>query len=157
MDDSQATEKTKSARRKEEGRVDRISDQTKGLIDDIKEWIDLRVQLIQIDIEERIETVANEVLSTVVVAILIFLIVIFLLVGAALGLGPVLGHPAWGFLAVAGFMGLVTLAIHFIRPRVIKAPNLRSRKALPAPREKELAGVLSAASKENTDDHVETE
>lgn len=157
MDDTQATEKVQSGRRKEGGRVDRISDQTRGLIDDIKEWIDLRVQLVQIDMEERIESLANEVLSKVVIAILVFLIVIFLLIGAALGLGPIMGHPAWGFLAVAGIIGLMTLAVHLIKPRFVRGPNLRPQQTLPERSGKEIAGVLSASSQENTDDHVETD
>ncbi len=41
------------------GSIDRIADQTRGLVEDIKEWIDLKVHLVQLELEERFETLAN--------------------------------------------------------------------------------------------------
>ena len=164
-------EPTKSAKENRQsagsGRVDRLSDQTRGLMEDVKEWIDLRIQLIQVDLEDRIERIANELLSAVVVFVLLFLIIVFLLVGLALGLGPVLGHPAWGFVSVAGILVVMALIIHFIKPRFIKGPNLRPRSALPEGTKQGIAGVLSestdpdthrssdANTEEITDDHGE--
>ena len=69
--------------------MNRISDQTKGLVDDVKEWVDLRIKLLQIDIEERLETVANQAVSTVVVICLATASIFFGLVAAAIALGQV--------------------------------------------------------------------
>ncbi len=129
-----------------QGRLDRIADQTKGLVDDIKEWIDLKVQLVQMDLEEKFETMANQVLSTFVVILLAGVTVLFALVAASLGLGGWLGHPAWGFLAVTGILTLLTLAIHHARPRIIKAPKIWKKKELPAPEKKPIRGELPPAA-----------
>lgn len=124
------------------GRMDRIADNTRGLIEDVKEWIDLKVQLVQLEIEQKIETLANQVVSTFLVIVLAAVTALFILVAAALGLGQWLGHPAWGFLAVSGALGLVTILIHFRRPRLVKAPNILRKKALPESSNKAIKAEL---------------
>ena len=107
-----------------EGRMDRISDQTKGLVDDVKEWVDLRVKLVQIDLEERIETVANEALSTLLVVAVMAGALLFCLLAAAFGLGLLLNSTALGFTIVGMALAAAGWAIARFKPRLVG----RSRK-----------------------------
>lgn len=136
------------------GRMDRIADNTRGLIEDVKEWIDLKVQLVQLDLEEKIETLANQVLSTFLVIVLAAVTALFILVAGAFGLGQWLGHPAWGFLSVSGLLALVTILIHFRHPRLVKAPNILRKKTLPESRTKAVKAELPEVA---SHDHEATE
>jgi len=120
---------------KDSGRIDRIADQTKGLVEDIKEWVDLRVQLIQFELEEKFETVANQLLSTFLVLILAFITLMFALVAASLGIGKLLGDPLWGFLVVTGVLALATIIVRLARPKFISAPWTGSGKETKALKE----------------------
>lgn len=143
------------------GRLGRIAAESKGLVDDVKEWVELRVQLLQMEIEERIETVANQVISVIAVAVLALFTALFLLLGAAQFLGEWLGRDAWGYLVVGVVLALVTVFIHSSKPRFIKRlPDTGSNKnvkALPDQKESiqltETAPPTSAGAK--TDDSVE--
>lgn len=124
------------------GRIDRIADQTRALVEDIKEWIDLKVQLVQLELEERFETLANNILATILVVVLAFITLLFALIAGALALGNWLGDPLWGFLIVTGVLALLTVAVHLGRPRIVKAPWKKKRKALPAPKETTAAAQI---------------
>ena len=51
------------------GRVARISDQAKGLADDVKTWVELKLKLFELEIEERIEGLANRVVIGVIIVL----------------------------------------------------------------------------------------
>ena len=106
---------------REGGRMDRIADQTKGLFEDVKEWIDLKVQLVQLDLEEKFETIANQLLSALLVVVLAFMTLMFGLVAASLALGKVFGDPLWGFLATTAALAVITVIIRVVKPRMIRA------------------------------------
>lgn len=93
-----------------EGRnkVERIGRQTRGLFDDFTEWVELRLRLFQLDIQEKVRTKANEAVIKVAPFIVAALGGLFALVTAALFVGWWLGHPAWGFLVITGLLFLVT-------------------------------------------------
>ncbi len=124
------------------GRIDRIADQTRGLVEDIKEWIDLKVHLVQLELEERFETLANNILATVLVVVLAFITVLFALIAGALALGNWLGDPLWGFLIVTGVLALLTVAVHLGRPRIVKAPWKKKARELPASKETTAAAQI---------------
>lgn len=115
----------------------RIAGETKALVDDLREWVELRIQLVQVDIEERIEELGNRVVSMVLIAVLTTFAAAFLLHAAALGLAEWLGHPAWGYLTVGGFLAVVTWIIHIAKPRFVgkgmesNAENKEAGEALP--------------------------
>ncbi|GMQ82491.1 MAG: hypothetical protein BMS9Abin05_1945 [Rhodothermia bacterium] len=142
----------------EGGRMDRIADQTRGLIDDIKEWIDLKVQLVQLELEERFESLANHIVATLLVIVLAFTTVLFALIAAALAIGNWLGDPLWGFLIVTGGLALITVIVHLIKPKFIKAPWKGTTKRLPAakpprttPRTARLPQVAETTETKNQD------
>ncbi len=101
-------------------KVERLARETRGLIDDVKDWVDLKIQLVQIEMEERLERKLNQALLGVILAVVAFLALVFALTALALGLGSWLGHDAWGFLAVTGLLALVAVALRLLKPRMVK-------------------------------------
>ena len=104
------------------GIINRLTDQTRGLFDDVREWVELKVQLIQLEIEEKIETVANHILASLLFAVLAFVTFIFALVALSLGLGKAFGDPLWGFLATTVLLAVATAIARFVRLRVVSSP-----------------------------------
>ena len=88
-------------------KVERIGQQAKGIFDDFTEWVELRLRLFQLEIQEKIRTKANEAAIKVAPFIVGALGGFFLLITIALFVGWWLGHPAWGFLVVTGVLFLV--------------------------------------------------
>jgi hypothetical protein len=92
-----------------------------------------------LDLEEKFETVANQLLATFIVIVLAFIALIFGLIAGALAMGKLLGDPLWGFLIITGILIVVTLIVHAVRPRIITAPwtkkkstpELKERPTLP--------------------------
>ena len=118
-------------------KVERIAQQSKGLFDDVRDWIDLKIKLTELEFREKIKARQDDIVTLAVVGFLGVMALVFLLVAAALGLGAWLGHPAWGFLIVTGILsgiaGLLYWA-HFSRGK---------KKAVkPEPMQKKLAAPL---------------
>jgi hypothetical protein len=102
------------------GAMGRIALESRALFDDLREWVDLRVQLIQVDVEERIQQAANEIMSIVLVMVLALFTMVFLLHGVAVWLGSLLGGLHWGYLMVGAFLGCVTWVVRRARPNHVK-------------------------------------
>ncbi len=97
--------------------VDSVVADTKTLSEDVVEWLRLKMQLIQIEVHERIREEVNAVLSTFIV--LGLLMVAFLLGMIAVGhyLGSLFSNTAYGFAATAGFVAIVALTLGRIQPQ----------------------------------------
>ena len=114
--------------------VSRLAGESRALFDDLREWVDLRVQLVQVDIEERIEKAANEVIAIIMVVVLGLFALLFLLHGLAIWLGEILGGLHWGYLIVAGVLGLTTMALRTVKPDFMsrrQASSAEDKEALP--------------------------
>ena len=110
------------------GRFDRISGQTKGLVDDVKEWVDLRVRLVQMDLEDRINVIANQTILTLVIIGIGGASMLFGLFAAAFGMGLLLGNNALGFLAMSVLLAIATILMNQVRPRFINNALLNVAK-----------------------------
>jgi hypothetical protein len=127
QDRSSASDNGSSARSQAEGRLGRIAGHTRGLVDDLREWIDLRLDLAILELEERVDELRNEVTLGITLAFFGFFAALFVFTTAALGLGWLLGHPFWGFLIVSvGLVGLV-LGLARARPELAPPSNLYER------------------------------
>ncbi|SRR5690554_2020354 len=93
-------------------KVQRITRQTKSLFEDFTQWVELRLRLFQLDVQEKIRTKANEAAIKVAPFIVGALAGFFLLITAALFLGWWLGHPAWGFLIITALLFLVAAILY---------------------------------------------
>ena len=98
------------------GPMGRLANESRALFDDLREWVDLRVQLVQVDVEERIEKAANEIITIMIVVVMALFTAVFLLHGVAVWIGSALGGMHWGYLIVAVFLGLLTLVLRFVKP-----------------------------------------
>lgn len=101
-------------------KVQRIAQHTQRLVDDLKEWVDLRIELAQIELEERVEAKANQIALQVVVVGILLLAVVFGLVTLALALGAWIGHSAWGFLIVTLLLAAFAAVLRAAGPEFIR-------------------------------------
>lgn len=109
---------------REGGKLRRIAGHTQGLVEDLREWIDLRLDLAILELEERVDALRNEVALSVTLAFFGFFSALFVLVTIALGLGWLLGHPFWGFLIVSGVLVLISVVLSQVRPDLLPSSNL---------------------------------
>jgi hypothetical protein len=106
------------------GKLGRIAGHTQGLVEDLREWIDLRVDLAILEVEEKVDALRNEVALGLTLAFFGFFAALFVFTTAALGLGWVLGHPFWGFLIVSVVLVLVVVALAKARPDLVPPSGL---------------------------------
>jgi hypothetical protein len=109
------------------GKLERIAGHTRGLFDDLREWIDLRLDLAILEIEEQVDELRNEVALGLTLAFLGFFAALFVFTTVALGLGWLLGHPFWGFLIVSGTLLLIFVVLAKTRPIIAPPSNLYER------------------------------
>ena len=122
------TDPTSSGSRPDEqGKVNRMVHYSRDLTESLKNWVELRIDLARVQIEDEI----NARLRSALEFILVGVAVLFLLIALALGLGAWIGHPAWGFLAVG--LGLVLGAgiIKLMRPYLVETPRNQQPKQQP--------------------------
>jgi uncharacterized membrane protein YqjE len=101
-------------------KAQRLAQHTQQLVEDLKEWVDLRIELAQVELEERVEAKVNEIALGVALAVIALLAVVFGLTTLALGLGALFGHPAWGFLAVTLLLVLFAVVLRAARPEFVQ-------------------------------------
>lgn len=123
----------------------RLANESRALFDDLREWVDLRVQLIQVDVEERIEKVANELMSMMIVMVMALFTLVFLLHGVAVGLGSLLGGTHWGYLIVGALLGFITWMVRKARPNHFKRMASMYRVDPPAEQESPAGALMSPA------------
>jgi hypothetical protein len=109
------------------GSLRRIAGHTRDLVEDLREWIDLRLDLAMLEIEERVDDLQNEIALGLTLAFFGFFAALFVLVTVALGLGWALGHPFWGFLIVALLLTLLVSILARTRPDLAPPSNLFER------------------------------
>lgn len=123
----------------------RLREETQGLVADVREWVELRIELAQLEVEERIDERLNQLLLAAIMALIMLFIAIFLLITIALGLGWWLGHPMWGFLIVTGVLALTGGAMYRLRPSLTEL--LRSENS--EQKQTELENVAPDGTPEN--------
>lgn len=107
-----------------DGKIRRIASDMQGLVQDLQKWIDLRLDLAVLEVEERIDKLRNDLALGVTVAILAFFAALFTLTTLALGVGWFLGRPFWGFLAVAVLLILILGVLQTVKPQLMPPSNL---------------------------------
>lgn len=109
----------------------RLTSEARGLVEDVKKWVDLKVQLLQIDLEERLEGMLNRVAQSAVMAILVLLTVLFGLFSMAYGLGAWWYSDALGFLAVTLLLAIATVTFYAMRPTLVKLRRMQEVETAP--------------------------
>lgn len=101
--------------RDRDGLLIRLTHEIRSLVEDVKEWIELRLELFQLDVEARVQSVANDILLAVLVLTLFTVALLFLALAAAFAIGEWLGSNAIGFLIVGVAFGLIATSIRSAR------------------------------------------
>jgi hypothetical protein len=101
------------------GKAGRVAAHVQGLLDDLRTWIDLRLDLALLKVEERIDELRNEIALGLTLAIFGLFAALFSLATVALGVGWLLGHPFWGFLAVSVALILIVVVLQVARPSLM--------------------------------------
>jgi len=114
-------------------KAQRIAQHTQHLVDDLKTWVDLRIELAQMELEERVEAKANQIVLGVIVGGIALLAVVFGLTALALGIGAWLGHAGWGFLVVTGLLVLLAVVIRTAQPELVQVGRSPEPSARPDP------------------------
>jgi uncharacterized membrane protein YqjE len=99
--------------------VDRILSDTKSLSEDVLEWLRLKVQLIQIEVHERIAEEVNAILSSIMVLSIIVIAMFLGLMALGLYIGELVGDDALGLAIVAAFAAIVALIMGRTQPQWI--------------------------------------
>ena len=105
-------------------KVERVTDHLAGLSEDLREWVELRIQLIRKEIEEKIEGRLSSVKGLAIVGALAAVTALFGLVTLAIGIGAATGHYWIGFLSVFVVLVLFTwLAKRKFAPGAIRVEH----------------------------------
>lgn len=87
---------------------DRLGQHTKGLVDDVKEWVDLRIQLLQTEVRDQVKGKLNELIvehiDKVLPVVMMAMGGLLLLFAVAYFVGSLVGHVWLGFLIVGGLL-----------------------------------------------------
>lgn len=117
MDNNSSTEK-KAPPPSANDTIDNITNQTKGLFDDMTSWMELKIQYIILDYQEQITQKVKGAAFEIGALAVLGVALLFGLVALALGVGSWLNHPAWGFLVVMGVLVVVALVARAIGKRI---------------------------------------
>lgn len=132
-------------------RVERITEHGKGLVSDLTSWVELRLKLAQVEIEERIDAKVNQIISTAMVAAVALLGGVFLLIALGMGAAALLiavglSKPLsyfLGFLVIALVLFAAAAILQSMRPHLVdvgrKEADVEQKKLTPGvPPEKAL-------------------
>ncbi len=148
------TEKTQNSTEKiaeepgSESKLKSIARETKGLINDLKDWVDLRVKLLQIEVEERIEAAASKIISLLLVAVLGVFAGLMFLIAIAEALSLWLGHPSFGYIIVGVVMAGLAFLLNRSRPRFGRGEEQKSIQTEPVAQLSEVAGKENETPKQ---------
>ncbi len=103
--------------------VDESKIDLRDLSDDVKEYVNLRITLMRLNVTEKISGALAKFISAGAVILLAVLFFVFASIGLAYWLGTVLENTALGFVSVAGFYLILAIIIHLWSGKGLK-PSL---------------------------------
>jgi len=110
------------------GRIDRLVTETRQLSDDLTHWVNLRLKLIHLDIQERIDDELDFVYTGVMVLGMMTIALLLASFGIAWALGDLLGERWYGFAILAVLYLIAALVILRLRPRMARGFRERWRE-----------------------------
>lgn len=97
-----------------------LADNITDAVEDLKEYVDLRMQLIRLNITEKISFVLANLLSTGAAVIFLILFFIFGSFALSYALGNLLDNTAAGFGVIAGVYLLTAIIILWVSKRSLR-------------------------------------
>lgn len=111
------------------GKIGRLSSEARGLVDDTRVWVDAKLRLFELDLEEKLDGIANKVIAGAAVVFFAALALIFGLTALSLFLGTLWDNEALGFVVVALASFVIALIIQWLRPRFVRGSMGIAEKA----------------------------
>lgn len=99
------------------GKLQRMTSETRGIVEDLREWTDLKIDLAVREINDSVDDAASQLALGITLAVLAFFTGLFGLTTAALGIGWALGRPFWGFLIVFGVLFAISGVVAIVTKR----------------------------------------
>lgn len=99
---------------------DTVKDKLANLFEDLKEYINVKFQILTLSLGEKVAKVLAAISSSVAIIILLSLFIFFASFAAAFAIGGCIGGYGYGFLIVAGFYLLLGVIIFIFKSRVEK-------------------------------------
>ena len=99
------------------GKLQRMTSETRGIVEDLREWTDLKIDLAVREINNSVDDAASQLVLGITLAVFAFFTGLFGLTTAAIGIGWALGHMFWGFLIVFGVLLALSLIVAIVTKR----------------------------------------
>jgi hypothetical protein len=116
---SEPAQPAKTGRDSEDRDLDSLVGDTKTLTEDVTEWLRLKIQLIQIEVHERVTQEVNALLSSILVLGLLLVAIFLAMFGVGLFIGQWLENEALGFGIVSLLVVLVAILLGRTQPQWI--------------------------------------
>jgi uncharacterized membrane protein YqjE len=92
----------------------------------IREYVETRVDLAIINIQDKVSDILSSIASVVILLILLIFVLFFTSVGVAWSIGQRVNDLSMGFYYVAGFYLLAGIVIYISREKLIRLPIINA-------------------------------
>jgi len=93
---------------------------------DIQDYIEVKVDLVRLQLAEKLSGIISKTASIVVISYLVFFILMFLSVAAGYFFASLLGSNELGFLCVAGLYSFLLIIFLILRKKIIEKPIIKA-------------------------------
>ena len=101
-------------------------DDLKNIKNDLRDYIEVRLDLLKLQVAESISGIISKTVIISVVAILLVFILLFLSVAAGYFFASLLNSKELGFLCVAGIYLFVLLVFLLLKRKIVERPVIKS-------------------------------
>jgi hypothetical protein len=101
-------------------------DEIENIKKDIREYIEVRIDLLRIQAAENISLIISKLMFSVVVLLILSIVILFLSFAFGYFMASILHSNELGFLCVAGFYLVLLLLFLVFRKRIIDRPVIKS-------------------------------
>lgn len=106
--------------------MERIFAKTEELVDDVKEYVDVKVETAKLAIAEKTSLVVANAAAGVAVLVAFIFFTILLVTGLSLLIGQWIGKPWAGFLIMSAVCLIKAIVIWSLRKRIIQIPVMNA-------------------------------
>jgi polyferredoxin len=101
-------------------------DNTEGLAHQIREYVEIRIQEVKLDVADKSSAFMADVISRTLLFVIILLVILFASMAGAFVLGEMWDRIWLGFVVVSGFYVVLALVAWAIKERMIRIPIFNS-------------------------------
>lgn len=106
--------------------MERIFAKTEELVDDVKEYVDVRIESAKLAIAEKTSLVIANAAAGIAVIIALIFFAVFLSIGFSILIGEWIGKPWAGYMIMAAICLIKAVIIWSARKRIIQIPVMNA-------------------------------